>query len=190
MKSILALAATVLMASTAPAAVTTYTSQATFAAALGTSVTVDFSDATLVPGLSYSSSAGNIGGGLFNDRVFRGGATTTFSFAGGTYGAGAFFDETPGGFGQGLHFTLNLTGGGTVGVGQIDGYTGGFFGFISTNKFDSVLLDAGVSSAVAETYNLDNLQIGAVPEPASWALMIGGFAMTGFAMRRRVAVAA
>ena len=26
---------------------------------------------------------------------------------------------------------------------------------------------------------------GAVPEPATWALMIGGFAMTGFAARRR-----
>ncbi|TRW16675.1 PEPxxWA-CTERM sorting domain-containing protein [Glacieibacterium frigidum] len=30
--------------------------------------------------------------------------------------------------------------------------------------------------------------IAAVPEPASWALMIGGFAMTGVALRRRKAV--
>jgi len=30
---------------------------------------------------------------------------------------------------------------------------------------------------------------GAVPEPASWAMMIGGFALAGAAMRRRVAVA-
>ena len=29
-----------------------------------------------------------------------------------------------------------------------------------------------------------------VPEPATWALMIGGFALTGFAMRRKVALAA
>jgi len=29
------------------------------------------------------------------------------------------------------------------------------------------------------------LGAGAVPEPATWALMIGGFAMTGVAMRRR-----
>ncbi len=29
------------------------------------------------------------------------------------------------------------------------------------------------------------LSTGAVPEPATWALMIGGFAMTGFAARRR-----
>lgn len=32
---------------------------------------------------------------------------------------------------------------------------------------------------------LDTLTAGAVPEPMSWALMIGGFAMTGAAMRRR-----
>lgn len=31
---------------------------------------------------------------------------------------------------------------------------------------------------------------GAVPEPASWALLIGGFALTGGAMRRRPAAAA
>ena len=30
-----------------------------------------------------------------------------------------------------------------------------------------------------------NVAFGAVPEPMTWALMIGGFAMTGVAMRRR-----
>ncbi|WP_231639301.1 PEPxxWA-CTERM sorting domain-containing protein [Sphingomonas profundi] len=32
--------------------------------------------------------------------------------------------------------------------------------------------------------------IGSVPEPATWAMMIGGFALTGAAMRRRRSVAA
>lgn len=31
---------------------------------------------------------------------------------------------------------------------------------------------------------------GAVPEPATWAMMIGGFGLTGFAMRRRQAAVA
>ena len=31
---------------------------------------------------------------------------------------------------------------------------------------------------------------GAVPEPASWALMVGGFGLFGAAMRRRVAITA
>jgi choice-of-anchor C domain-containing protein len=32
---------------------------------------------------------------------------------------------------------------------------------------------------------LDNVRIAAVPEPASWAMMIGGFALLGASMRRR-----
>ena len=34
------------------------------------------------------------------------------------------------------------------------------------------------------------LPFGAVPEPATWALMLGGFALTGASLRRRTAVAA
>jgi hypothetical protein len=32
---------------------------------------------------------------------------------------------------------------------------------------------------------LDNVSVSLVPEPAQWALLIAGFAMTGYAMRRR-----
>lgn len=34
-------------------------------------------------------------------------------------------------------------------------------------------------------FEIDNVSVTAVPEPASWALMIGGFVMVGFASRRR-----
>lgn len=61
----------------------------------------------------------------------------------------------------------------------------------STNR--RVSFDAGVgevitglrfrSSGVA--FELDSIAGTAVPEPASWALMIAGFSMVGFAMRRR-----
>jgi len=42
-------------------------------------------------------------------------------------------------------------------------------------------------SSLGYTYNqLDNVQVsGAVPEPASWALMLGGFGVVGGAMRSR-----
>jgi hypothetical protein len=42
-------------------------------------------------------------------------------------------------------------------------------------------------SSLGYTYNqLDNVQVsGAVPEPASWALMLGGFGLVGGAMRSR-----
>jgi hypothetical protein len=37
---------------------------------------------------------------------------------------------------------------------------------------------------------LDDVSISAVPEPASWAMLIGGFGLTGAAMRRRRRVTA
>ena len=48
----------------------------------------------------------------------------------------------------------------------------------------------GVSlSSSSNSFELDNVKFSsttaAVPEPASWAMMIGGFGLVGFAMRRR-----
>jgi hypothetical protein len=46
---------------------------------------------------------------------------------------------------------------------------------------------AGVTfSSDQNSFEIDNIAIGgAVPEPATWAMMIGGFGMVGGAMRRR-----
>lgn len=190
--NLIATATALMLATASQAAVTVYTSQSAFAAALGTLSTEDFNDTTLVPGLSFVSTVGSIGSGRFNDRVFRGGPTTTFSFAGGARGVGAIFDLSPGGFGQALSFTLNLSGGGTELVpSEISTNVGTFFGFISTNRFNSVLITAGSNPGVAETYNLDNLQFGAgVPEPGTWMLMVVGFGLVGAGMRKRSPVVA
>lgn len=66
--------------------------------------------------------------------------------------------------------------------------TGQFLGFVSDNPFTSVT----VSSVGGFSYTLDTLiygaksdVTGAVPEPATWAMMIFGFAAVGFTMRRR-----
>jgi hypothetical protein len=37
---------------------------------------------------------------------------------------------------------------------------------------------------------LDNVSVSAVPEPASWTMLLGGFGMVGFAMRKRQAAVA
>ena len=44
-------------------------------------------------------------------------------------------------------------------------------------------------SAADNTAFIDDVAISSVPEPASWALMIAGFGLTGAAMRRRAAIA-
>jgi hypothetical protein len=41
-------------------------------------------------------------------------------------------------------------------------------------------IDAGARGIV-----LDNVSVGLVPEPTTWAMLLAGFGMTGFALRRR-----
>lgn len=60
-------------------------------------------------------------------------------------------------------------------------------GFVSgINHLDFIVTDVGVVTAlrvdnIAGTANLAN----AIPEPATWAMLIGGFGLVGGAMRRR-----
>lgn len=64
-----------------------------------------------------------------------------------------------------------------------DGFEGTAFFRINATDLDTFHLDlAGGSTAVL--YNTG----GAVPEPATWAMMLVGFAAVGFAMRSRKAV--
>ena len=60
-----------------------------------------------------------------------------------------------------------------------------FFNFNSDVKFDHInLVENGGGG-----FELDNVTFGntgAVPEPATWAMMIAGFGMIGFALRRRI----
>ena len=44
-----------------------------------------------------------------------------------------------------------------------------------------------VFSATGDAFEFDNIAAGAVPEPATWAMLIAGFGMVGAAMRRRKA---
>ena len=179
------LAATTLVAAPAEAAVTFFNSLASFNAAAGATTTEDFADNTLIPGLSIVSTNGNIGGGVFNDRLIPGGATTTFSFASGIKAFGGNFDLSPNGAGIGI--SLTLTPGGILSTEVPRTSTGQFFGFVSDTAFTSVLFTGGTQGGGAETYNLDNLAFGpgGVPEPAAWAMLIGGFGVVGGAMRRR-----
>jgi hypothetical protein len=105
-------------------------------------------------------------------------------------------------FGGGANLAYELLNGGVSvasGVaGPVPGYNAGFatYGF-SGIAFNEVRLKSasGATSFNPTEYEagaFDSFAIGAVggavPEPASWALMIGGFGFIGAAMRRRRAV--
>ena len=59
----------------------------------------------------------------------------------------------------------------------------------TANAGDQVLFAATGASDSLGGY-LDNITISAVPEPATWAMMIAGFGMAGVAIRRRHAIKA
>ncbi len=145
----------------------------------------DFNDATLVPGLTITTDAGTLANSQFEDRVTRsGGEMTLFTFASPIKAFGGFFNLTPGGVAQLLRFSIDGVDVGTQ-TASVSGFQ--FFGFSSTTAFSSVKIVAGTGSGNAETYHLDNLRFAAaaVPEPATWAMMILGFGLIGGAMRSR-----
>lgn len=85
----------------------------------------------------------------------------------------AFSTETPIRFTNGDNF---------IGLRTVAPNGDAFYGFaFSTNN---VLNTIGFEN-VANTTITATSAAGAVPEPATWAMMIGGFAMAGVAMRRR-----
>ena len=74
------------------------------------------------------------------------------------------------------------------GVTSFDLASIGFAGQVKALKI--VGLDAGGASPGFDVVNIQALpgSITAVPEPATWALMIGGFGLMGSALRRRAAL--
>lgn len=58
------------------------------------------------------------------------------------------------------------------------------YAFVADNA-QSTIAFTNVTGGVNAGLLLDNVSVTAVPEPASWAMMISGFALVGGAMRRR-----
>src|SRR5256712_6874794 len=133
-----------LWATTASAALVTYSSEAAWRSAVGSFVTESFDNSGLRATTGVVTSAGQIQDNEWRDRVtLGGGESTSFQYVLGTMdGAGGDLDTSPLLEGQGLRITLNLTGGGTQLVGQI-GPIDGFFGWTSDASFDSFTIKAG-----------------------------------------------
>jgi hypothetical protein len=195
----------------AQAAITIYTDLAAFTAATtapgvdtftGFSTTASTPTPILRSAGSYTYSASTrtsfFGGGTFaNPFLSPNTATDTMTFngfVGGVQAAGGnFFGSNISGVFQPGDITITATdASGTVTQTIVGATTDSFLGFVSDGALTSFTV-VSVQPAVGFLWpSLDNLVLarradapGAIPEPATWAMMIVGFGMVGGAMRRR-----
>ena len=212
----LAIAAAVLAATvSAPsnAAITVYTTLASFLAAVGTSGTDTYTGFSITGttaspivrtagpyGYTASAStstfygAGTTGNPWLSTNIAT--DTVTFNaFTGGTVaglGGNFFGSDINGAFVSGGNITLTATdAGGTTTYLLTNATTSSFVGFVSTTGILSATVTA-VQPASPLWPTIDNLVLAGpstatpgVPEPATWAMMIVGFGLVGGAMRRR-----
>lgn len=198
--------ATLITAVPVSAALTVYTTRASFLAATGPVTTETFNGATIEA--SFQSSPvvfGPLSVQGYGDQLDRNFVDIPpYQFLGfdvdGTTNLNAFVTE-----GGGLVFTFaspitawgadfaafqndvirsTITAGGvTVTPPAQVGSTGSFYGFISDVAFTTVTFAAVRNDG----FSIDNVSFGggAVPEPASWAMLIAGFGLVGAMARRR-----
>lgn len=209
LKSGVATAALLFAASSAHAELTTFTSQSAYlAATTGTSVD-NFEDLTLDPfdgpvtraagGIGYTASVGptsNLFYGASDDLTDywlttnnRTDTVTFNGFSSSIAGAGGFF------FGSDvLGFSApasSITITATDSAGATLSYTidapslNSFVGFVSSASLTSLSFSVGDQIGVWPTVNDLHLSVSAVPEPGTYAMLLAGLGMVGFAARRR-----
>jgi len=147
--------------------------------------------------LSFSRAFGPYGSAMIDAPPFGAGGSingtsfvsaSVYNFGGGYSSLLFSFDKAITAFGanfsSGSAGNLQILVDGELVTGAVAN-AGDFFGFTSDTAFPRVELRARAGSGY--TYHLDNLTYSntAVPEPASWAMMIGGFALIGTVLRRR-----
>lgn len=172
------------------------------APAPGEKVVFDFNGGAPVPGNTYT------GGQIFTSSVdgvaaapsgdttpflaVLAGQTATFSFATavksfsvyiGSVDAYNSLQFTGPGYDSGV-FSASVLPGGDNGN-QVAGDTNRrfFFNFGPGESVKTVTLSSSQNS-----FEIDNIATTSVPEPSTWAMLVGGFGLVGFARRRRSAM--
>ncbi len=67
----------------------------------------------------------------------------------------------------------------------ITGITGGTLGLLFGNSTDTAFYGANSYLVLYQNTGVDDIEVEVVPEPSTWALMIGGFALLVFIQRRK-----
>jgi hypothetical protein len=196
------------LSSNANAAITVFTDQASFLAAISAPATDTFQDLSIVGltptpltravgayGYSAAASGGFYGAGTPADHWLSTNtatdAITLGNFTGGVFGlGGTFFGSNMGGsFVSGSVILTATDADGSVSKSILNATTSSFLGFVSTSGLTGVTLAAVQPSGSTYLWpTADNLTLGgqvlsAVPEPATWAMMIIGFGAVGSMVR-------
>jgi hypothetical protein len=185
---------------TANAAITVYTSQSSFLAAVSSAGTDSFNDLTVdslgdslnrtAGAYSYTASAatGLYGAGVTGDTwlstnsrfdpiVFSG-----FTPGVSAFGGNFFASDIGGNYVASGTLLLTASDGTTLNT-TLNGATqGSFLGFISDTGLNTVMIEASPDGAYWPTAN--NVVL-AVPEPATYGMFMAGLGLFGFAARRR-----
>lgn len=206
----LALAALLAVASTSQAAITVYTSQASFAAATsapGVDTYADFSitDSTPSP-LTRSAGAYSYTAAATTNSFFGAGTTanpwlstntandamTLSTFSAGVQAVGGnFFGSDLNGLFKTGNITLTATdASGSVTQTIVGASVSSFLGFVSSGAMTSLTVASVQPAGQFLWPTLDNLTlaksaVAPIPEPETYALMLAGLAATAFVARRR-----
>lgn len=204
--NIVKLAAAALLSALAPAAaqaqVTFYTTQASYNAAVAGSTTTNFTFGNTGNAPSYT--VGNL------TFASPGTVFTSAAVPGGDFGGSAYIGMQDAAGVPGTLGTVTVSGGNTRGVSfTLGDIYGSYVTTVTVNGSSTPVTVPGdpssaffgVTSSTPITsisFTLDNGEIdflngfttatslaSAAPEPGSWALMIGGFGATGWALRRK-----
>lgn len=195
----LCLAALLCAAAGAQAAITVYTSESAFLAAVSAPGTDTFDDLTVAPygdtvyrtagAYNYQaySATGIWGAGgptdfwLSNNTRYNPIVFSQFSSGVSAFGGNFFASDIAGQFVPDGTMVLTAVDGGTLTYDLTGATTGSFVGFVSTAPLSSVTLgtDGG------EYWPTANNVVLAVPEPATYGMMLVGMTLLGLAARRR-----